>query len=238
MKKIATMFPFVFAGINVDPTIYEPIESLKKPRGPITGALERYPINETISLGKKILPNSSKIMLLADSSPSSDLVVNKFKEQFLDNLIESPLNVLGFFQVETFMEWKEKIVEYQNKTDIIGVLNYHQLRNENGNIVPTSEVEKWMRQNNQIPEIGTMPTYAENGYLAVAGVSYYRNGIYVGILGGRILNGDDPGMIPIIDLKVIDIYFNLERADMLGIKIPALELVEAVEVFNTIEGTN
>jgi hypothetical protein len=38
--------PFVFSGINLDATIYDPIESLEMPGGSITWALERVPYYE------------------------------------------------------------------------------------------------------------------------------------------------------------------------------------------------
>ena len=38
----------------------------------------------------------------------------------------------------------------------------------------------------------------------------------------------------IVDPRVVDITFILERAEMLGIEIPTTELVEATEVFHSI----
>jgi branched-chain amino acid transport system substrate-binding protein len=83
--------PFVFSGVNLDPTIYAPIESLDVPGGVITGALERFPYYECFFLGKRIFPNASKIVLLADSSPSSTFVVEAFKERYLEKIVDSPL---------------------------------------------------------------------------------------------------------------------------------------------------
>lgn len=229
--------PFVFSGVNADPTVYEPIESLDRPGGSITGALERFPYNDTFSLGARIVPNASTIVLLADSSPSSTFVVSAFEEQYLDRVSNPPLQVIGPIQVKTFKEWQEKVAEYQTKADLIGVLTYHQLRDENGNVVPASEVVDWTVHNNRLPEIGVLTFHAEDGFLAAAGVSGYKTGLYVGALGGEILGGKDPATIPIIDPNVVEIAFNLERAKMLGIKIPAAELVEATEVFHSIRST-
>ncbi len=70
--------------------------------------------------------------------------------------------------------------------------------------------------------------------MAALGVSGYKTGIYVGILGGEILGGTSPGDISIIDPEVMDIAFNLERAAMLGIELPTEELTIADVVFQTI----
>ena len=226
--------PFVFSGINLDPTIYDPIESLEVPGGPITGALERIPYYEAFSLGKRIFPDASNIVLLADSSPSSNLVVSTSKEQYLGKVTDLPLQVIDYIQVETFQEWKEKVAEYQTKADFIGITNYHQLRDENGKVVPAPEVAKWTVHNNKLPELGLVATYAGDGVLAAAGVSYYKTGVYVGVVGGEILGGSNPAIIAIVDPRAVEITFNLERAEMLGIDIPATELVEATEVFHSI----
>lgn len=226
--------PFVFSGVNADPTTCDSIESLEVPGGPITGALERFPYYEAFSLGKTIFPNTSRILLLADRSPSSTFVVNAFRERYLDKVGDSPLQVSGPIQVETFKEWKEKITEYQTKADFIGIITYHQLKDENGKVVLASEVVDWTVYNSRLPEIGFLSFHTEDGFLAAAGISGYKTGIYVGIIGGEILEGKNPATIPIVDPKAVEITFNLERAKMLGVKIPATELTEAIHVFHSI----
>ena len=225
--------PFVFSGINVDPAIYDPIESLEQPGGVITGALERLPYYDAFSFGKRICPDASKIVLLADSSPSSTFVVDAFRERYLDKVTDSPLQVIGPIQMKTFNEWKANVTECQMKADFIGTMTYHQLRAENGEVVPAQEVVDWTVHNSKLPELGFLSFHAEDGFFVAVGVSGYKTGIYVGVIGGEILGGSDPGTIPIVDPKAVDITFNLERAEMLDIKIPAAELVEAAEVFHS-----
>jgi putative ABC transport system substrate-binding protein len=222
--------PFVFSGANGDPSIYDPIESLEVPGGPITGALERLPYYDGISLGKAIVPNATKIVIFADFSPSSDLVASTFQERYLDRVKDSPLEVIDYIQIETFEEWKLKVSEYQEIADIIGIVNYYQLKDVNGRVVPSAVVANWTIHNSDLPEIGFIANDVKDGILAAAGISYYMTGVYVGGIGAEIIKGRDPATIPIIDPEVVDIGFNLERADMLGIEIPATELAKATVV--------
>lgn len=131
-----SQLPFVFSGINLDPSIYQPISSLQEPGGPITGVLERHPYYQAFSFVKRIFPDASNILLLADHSPSSDFVVQAFKERYLEKVTNSPLEVVDFIRIKTFDEWKEAILKYQEKVDIIGIENYHQIRDANGKVVP------------------------------------------------------------------------------------------------------
>ncbi|MCK5281896.1 MAG: hypothetical protein KAK00_00670 [Nanoarchaeota archaeon] len=212
--------PFVFSGINSNPTIYEPIDSLKEPGYSITGALERFPYYQSFSLAKRILKNRTRIVLFADSSPSSDFLAGAFKERYLEKVKDSPLDVMGIVQVDTFKEWKEKVNEYQDKSDFLGILTYHQLKDEEGNVVHASEVVLWTINNNKLPEIGFLQFHAEDGFWSAIGVSPLKTGRYIGEIGADILKGKDPGDIPIIDPKLVDVAFNLERSKMLGIEIP------------------
>ena len=224
--------PFVFSGVNVDPTIYAPITSLERPGGPITGALERFPYYEGFALAKRIIPNASTIVLLADSSSSSSFVVSTFKERYLDIVNDSPLQVIGPIQVGTFREWQETVTAYQTEADLLGILTYHQLRDENGTVVPAPVVVDWTVHHNKLPELGVLTFHAEDGYFAAVGVSGYKTGLYVGVIGGEILGGKDPAIISLVDPGVIEVVFNLDRADKLGITLPAEELVKANEVFH------
>ncbi len=226
---------FVFSGINVDPSIYDPIESLEKPGDGISGVLERFPYYQSFSLGKRIFPNATKVILLADSSPSSNFLVNAFRERYLEKVGDSPLEVIGVVQVKTFDEWKDAVEEYQDKADFLGTLTYHQLRDENGEVVPASEVVLWTINHNKLPELGFLLFHAEDGFWATVGVSAYKAGIYVGTISGEILDGRDPGTISIVDPQLVDIAFNLERSKMLGIEIPVSELNRATKVFQEIK---
>ena len=226
--------PFIFSGINVDPTIYAPIASLDEPGGPITGALERIPYLQAFELAVKIFPDAASVVLLADGGTSSTAVVNAFQEEYLDVVSDSSLEVLDYIQPESFDEWKRTVEEYQDEVDILGILNFHQVRDDEGNIVPSQQVVDWMIENSSLPELGLVAGWTEDGLLSAAGNSGLKTGIYVGMLGVRVLNGVDPGSVPIVDPKVVDITFNLARAEMLGVDIPQEEIDKAAQVFEAL----
>ena len=175
------------------------------------------------------------MVLLADSSPSSTFLVDAFNERYLEKVDDSPLEVVGVIQVETFEEWKDIVEEYQNKSDFLGIITYHQLRDEDGNVVPASEVMLWTINHNKLPEIGFLLFHAEDGFWSAVGVSPYKTGRYVGTIAGDILDGKNPGDIPITDPQLLDLAFNLERSEMLGIEIPIDMLGMATEVYPEIK---
>ena len=182
----------------------------------------------------KIFPDAASVVLLADGGTSSTAVVNAFQEEYLDVVSDSSLEVLDYIQPESFDEWKQTVEEYQDEADILGILNFHQVRDDEGNIVPSQQVVDWMIENSSLPELGLVAGWTEDGLLSAAGNSGLKTGIYVGMLGVRVLNGVDPGSVPIVDPKVVDITFNLARAEMLGVDIPQEEIDKAAQVFEAL----
>ena len=227
--------PTVFAGINIDPTIYAPIGSLEVPGGTITGALERIPHTEAFATAKRLFPDVTRVVILADAGAGSETVRAELQR---DNQAADarPFEVLDFLILETFEQWKRAVVDYQDKADLIAVVNFHQLRDASGDIVHPADVIDWMVTENNLPELGLVADWARAGILVAVGNSGLKTGAYVGALGADILNGGDPATVPIVDPKRTDTSFNLARARSLGIEFPADDLDAADAVFETIGG--
>ncbi len=227
--------PTVFAGVNIDPTIYAPITSLDKPGGTITGALERIPHTEAFATARRLFPDAARVVILADAGPGAAAVRTAFQRD--DQAAAArPYEVLDFLLLETFEEWKGAVIDYQDKADLIAVVNFHQLRDASGAIVPPADVIDWMVAENNLPELGLVADWARDGILVAVGNSGLKTGAYVGALGADILNGADPATMPIVDPKQTDTNFNLARARSLGIEFSPGELTAADTVFETIGG--
>jgi ABC-type uncharacterized transport system substrate-binding protein len=229
--------PFIFSGINGDPTEFTTvIDSLERPGHNITGALERFPFLQGFSLIKRIFPSAKTIALFADSSESSNSLIKVMKADGLETDPSLPLKVAAIIQVDSFADWQSKITEYQNKVDIIGTLTYHQLKGDNNNIINASEVVTWTINHNKLPELGFLLFHAEDGFLSAVGVSPYKTGKYLGEEMGDILSGSKSVKdIPITDPKLVDVAFNTRRAEILGINIPIDILSLATQVYTEIK---
>lgn len=226
---------FIFAGINSDPTRFTSvINNLEKPGKRITGALERMPVLQGLTLAKRMFPTASRAVILSDKSESSDFALQEIRSLLSRN--KSGIEVKNIIQSTTFDEWKKAVRSAQKTSDLIITVTYHQLRDSAGNIVPPVEVVKWTTENNKLPELGTLQFHAEDGFLMAIGVSGYRTGRYAGELATRLMAGEKAGEIPIIDPERADISFNLDRAGQLGIQIPVDLLGLAAKVFQSATG--
>ena len=232
----SSTLPFVFAGINSDPTRFKSvIDSAEHPGHNITGALEVFPISQGMALMKRLIPGAKTAILIADSSESSNSIVEQIKKDSV-NYPNTGIKIKEIIQAKTFADWQKIIKDHQGNTDVLGIFSYHQLTGEDGKVVPAADVVQWTIKNNKIPEIGFLLFHAEDGFFAATGVSPYKTGMYVGETMADIFKGKNPGDIPIIDPKKIDIAFNSARAKALSIKIPIDILSLATKIYETIGG--
>lgn len=223
--------PFIFAGTNIDPSVYAPIGSLEHPAGSITGTLERIPFGAAFAEARKVVPNATKILLMSDASPSSVDAKREFLAWYALHGNDSPLQVVDFVQTDDFNEWKKTVEGYQDSVDMIGFLGYQQVRDADRRVLPASEVASWTAANSVHPELDLIPSDARYGMLMGEGISYLKTGMYGGIIGGQVLKGASPSQFPIIDPEVVELTFNRQRADDLNTTVPVGLLVRADEVY-------
>jgi putative ABC transport system substrate-binding protein len=81
-----------------------------------------------------------------------------------------------------------------------------------------------------IPSSSPFRSYAAAGGLISYGGSVTEQGRQAGIYAGRILKGDKPGNLPVIQATKIELIVNLRTAKALGLTIPQSVLVRADEV--------
>jgi ABC-type uncharacterized transport system substrate-binding protein len=225
--------PTVFVGINIDPTVYSPINSLEAPGGTITGALERIPYSEAFATAKRLFPDATRVVILGDAGTATQAARAALMSG--DRSADpGTFEVLDFLLLEEFEQWKDSVVDFQDKADLIAILNYHQLRDAGGVIVEPAEVIDWMVAQNSLPELGLVADWAQDGILVAVGNSGLKTGAYAGAQGAEVLNGADPSTMPIVDPKLTDANFNLARARILGIEFPPDEVAAADSVFESI----
>jgi ABC-type uncharacterized transport system substrate-binding protein len=227
-----TRISFVFSGVNGDPSRYAPVRGTGIPSAPITGTVERIPFFQALDAVERVFSPVSRVVLLGDDSPSSRAVVDSFRKAVQEQQGgANAAHVTDFVLIDNFEEWKQEIASQRSKVDAIGLLNYHRIKDQSGNIANPKDVARWTVENSDKPVFGLISDWSADGLIMSFGNSGFGTGAYIGRLGADILGGKNAGTIAIVDPQRYEMTFNSTTAEKLNFDIPPSELAKASETF-------
>ncbi|MDM8541198.1 ABC transporter substrate binding protein [Desulfococcaceae bacterium HSG9] len=237
-KLLDTDLPIVFGGVNflvtesdygwVNASRRVPLaDSLEKPGHNITGVQEKPALSAGFKLLHQILPCTKNALFISDNSIVGTQLLQV--AGWRTELQNAPFHIVDEIYTNSFEKLKKTILEYQDKVDSIILFIPWSLEYKDGKHVPQKEVVSWMLRHNKRPGIAYLDMLAEEGYLCGVVVDMVQQGFHAGVMGGRILNGEKAGNIPITDPVANRITINLARAHQLGIEIP-FEVLKSADV--------
>jgi putative tryptophan/tyrosine transport system substrate-binding protein len=220
-KSVTTTTPIVFAN-GGDPVKDGLVRSLNRPGGNLTGATFL-----TVALGAKRL---ELLRELAPRAAGIAMLVNPNRldaESQVDD-VQAAARALGLqlrvITVRTEAEFEPAFAE---------ILEH----NLGGLLVGTDPFFTSQRHRlavlaarHRVPAIYSLREYAESGGLISYGASSTEAFHQVGIYAGRILKGEKPDDLPIIQPTKFELVINLTTAKALGLEVPATLLARADEV--------
>jgi len=204
--------PFVFSGVNADPSVYGFVGSEN-----ITGVLEEEHIVETIKLLRQIVPTVNKIAVIYDDDPTWPPVLARMKKS-LPQLQD--INIISWDMISTFAQFKQRIAELQSQADAIGFLGIFAFKDEQGQNVSYKTVCRWVMDHSTLPDFSFWEDRISYGTLCTVNVSEYEQGYAAGqIARGILLEGRSPASYPMKPTVKGVPMVNLLRAKKLGLKI-------------------
>ena len=220
-KKAASKIPIVFSAAD-DPVGLGLVESLGRPGGNVTGMgnFNSALTAKRLELLHELVPSARTIAYLANpANPSARLEVRAAQEAANTLGINLPvLNASNDQEVEAAFA---RLAELKAGAVIVAAEPYFDSRR-------AAIVELAARH--AVPaSYGWRENVAMGGLLSYGSVlkdSYRNSGIYC----GRILKGEKPADLPVMQPTKFELTINLKTAKALGLTIPAALLTAADEV--------
>jgi len=213
--------PIVFT-MGADPVAFGLVASLNRPGGNITGVtlLSGEIASKRVALARDLLPGATTLgVLLNATTPASEAEAA---------VAERVARTLG---------WQVKLLKIIKGEDLDAAFRSLMRERVDALLVTTDPIFESQRHrivalvaDRAVPAIYALREYVVAGGLMSYGASI--NDVYrqAGAYAGRILKGEKPADLPVIQASKFDLFINLKTAKTLGIAVPPALLALADEV--------
>lgn len=213
-----TDIPVVFSAVT-DPVAAGFAESWEVPGGQVTGASDWADVEAQVQLGMDIYPAERLGVIYNAGEVNSVVQVDILKD------VASSLGITEI--VEATAATTADV--YSAAQSLVGRVDAIWEPSDN-TVAGAIESVVQVCEENDIPLFGSDVGMASEGAISGAGLDYYVNGQTAGELAARVLEGEDPGTIPIAMTPMTIIYLCQAAAERMGVTIPAQVLATATEV--------
>jgi putative tryptophan/tyrosine transport system substrate-binding protein len=220
-KASTSAIPIVFAG-GFDPVQAGLVASLNRPGGNVTGVTFLTNSLEAKRLGllHEMLPHARLIAVIVNPDNAS-------VERAIEDLTEAARSLslaLRIARANNISDFEPAFADFVHAgADGLIVASDAFLNNQAATLVALASRYK-------LPAIHSFPAFPEAGGLASYGTSLTDAFRLCGSYVGRILNGEKPGDLPVVQSTKFGFVLNLKTANALGLTIPPGLLAIADEV--------
>jgi putative ABC transport system substrate-binding protein len=213
-----TDIPVVFAALT-DPVDAGLADNWTVPGGQITGASDWADVYLQVKLGMDIYPAARLGIVYNAGEPNSVVQLNELKK------VQSSLNITEIVEatVASTADVYAAAMSLVGRVDAIWEPSDNTVAGAIDSVVQVCE-------DNDIPLFASDIGMAEGGCISGYGLDYYVNGQTAAELAVRVLEGEDPAIIPIAKTPMTIIYLCPAAAAEMGITIPQAVLDTATEV--------
>jgi len=210
--------PVVFSAVT-DPLAAQLVASIDAPGGNVTGVSDMAPIGDHVALIQEITPNVARLGVLfnpgeANSVSSVDLLKTEAQAAGIA-VIEAPATKSADVQAAA--------------RSLVGNVDAIYVPTDN-TIVSALEPAVGVAIEAKLPLYAADTDSVNRGALAAVGFNYFDVGVQTAALVDQVLNGENPGAIPVVFASGTDLQVNKATAAAIGIELPQAVLDRATKV--------
>jgi putative ABC transport system substrate-binding protein len=220
-KSATTSIPIVFDN-SADPVHLGLVASLNRPGGNVTGITTVSAELEAKRLGllRELVPSATSIAVLVNPTrPGLDAQLAQIQQAA--RVLGLPLHILKASSPRDLDEVFETLVQLRAAALVITA---DALFTERRDQIVT------LTKRHSVPTMFQFREFAASGGLMSYGPAFGESYRQAGILAGRILRGEKPADLPVIQLNKFELVINVKTAKALGIEVPISMQMLADEV--------
>lgn len=210
--------PVVFTAVT-DPVGAQLVESMEQPGGNVTGMSDLSPLAKHLELIREITPDAKTVGVPYNPGEANAVTLLELLKKLAPDA--------GFEIVEAAATKSSEVLGAAQS--LIGNVDVIYVPTDN-TIVSALEAVVKVGIDNQIPVYAGDTDSVPRGVMAAVGFNYYDVGRQTGKIVVRILNGENPGDIPVEGVQTTELYVNPAAAEKMGVTIPEAVIARAKEV--------
>jgi putative tryptophan/tyrosine transport system substrate-binding protein len=219
-REATTIVPIVFL-IGADPVRTGLVASLSRPEGNITGATTFTGIpRKQLNMLRELVPNARAFAMLANPNNPTH-AVDKSAWKDVSDSIGLPIETVSAGSEKDFEPAIASLAD--RKVDAVFVLADSLFGSHRRDLIA-------VLARHAMPAMFASRQNVVDGGLISYGGSRDEANRQTGIYAGRILKGDKPANLPVLQPTKFELVINLKTAKTLGINVPASLLALADEV--------
>jgi putative tryptophan/tyrosine transport system substrate-binding protein len=220
-KAATTRIPIVFAN-GSDPVKFGVVTSMNRPGGNVTGVsfYNNALIAKRLELLRELLPTARRVGFMANpANPNANL--DREEARAAAESLNVSILTVGAAREHDLDAAVAAIAEA--RSDVMLVNTDTLFQSQAPRIAGLAVRHK-------LPAMSSSRRQAAQGYLITYGTNAFEMYRQAGVYVGRILRGDQPGDLPVLQPTKFELVINLQTAKALGLEVPPTLLARADEV--------
>jgi putative tryptophan/tyrosine transport system substrate-binding protein len=200
--------PVVFTAVT-DPVGAKLVPNLERPGGNVTGMSDLSPIGLHLDLIREIAPEAERLGVIYNPGEANSVTLLELIRQ------EAPAR--GLEIVEAAAPRSADVLPAAQS--LVGNVDAIYVPTDNTVVTALEAVVK-VGTDNQLPVFAGDTDSVPRGAIAALGFNYYDLGRQTGKIVARVLEGANPGDIPVEGVQITELYVNPGAAEAMGVTIP------------------
>lgn len=200
--------PVVFTAVT-DPVGAELVADAAMPGGNVTGVSDLSPLADHLALIKEVTPDAKKIGVIYNPGEANSVsLITKLKEL---------ASGAGYEVVEASATKTSEV--QQAARSLVGKVDVMYIPTDN-TVVSALEAAVQVAEQNSIPVYAGDTDSVPRGAIAAIGFNYYDIGLQTADIVIKVLKGEKPGSIPVMQAQGTNLVVNPGAAKKMGATIP------------------